>query len=423
MPRALASLSFLSLALAATLSAQVPTGHFLVLTTRAGTGSALHQLDPVLGTIRSLRRFGADGGAPLACTFDPVARHAIVAVAVPGGSAIYRVDPASPFERFLALLPDPVIGLELGETCDLQVITGGQNGAIFEVARNGSTPTFRFATPHATAFGAQKRMPYLWVASAAPSLPPSITLVDPRVPSVLVPPTAIPGLAGRRITGVQDLPTGAIRQALTDDQGGIHLFEFLTTLRTLAVMPTLPAGATNSLMVEQNFSIDAVVVGDGRAPHVTRVPLFGAAPNAVRLAGPLPGGAVDLDLVENQAAIGFGADCGGAFGNRSFQAPAGGVGLLEVRSAPANLPAIAVIGGSEQTFSGGTLPVVLPGGCPLLVSPEIIVPIVADAAGVARLTFAVPAVLPRAFAVHAQWVFPVAGGLATSGALSVQTEP
>ncbi len=36
----------------------------------------------------------------------------------------------------------------------------------------------------------------------------------------------MPGLVGRRITGVHDLATGAIRQAVTDDADKPHLFEF-----------------------------------------------------------------------------------------------------------------------------------------------------------------------------------------------------
>ncbi|MCC6673385.1 MAG: hypothetical protein IT458_20170 [Planctomycetes bacterium] len=410
-------------ALAGALPAQVPTGHYLVLTTRAPAGAALLDADPATGTHRALRRFAADGATPLACTWDPVARHAIVALAVASGTELHRVDPAGPYERHLATLRDPVIGLELNATCDLYVVTGGANGAIWELARNGATPRFRCATPHATALGALKRSPYLWLGLTPPSGSPSITGIDADSGTAFIPPTPIPALSGRRITGVYDLPTGAIREVVTDDQGGIHLFEFLTSLRTLAVTPPLPAGACVDLMVELGTSIDAVVLGDARHPYLTRVPVFGGAPVATRVAGPLAGSPVGADLVDSRAGWEFGRDCGWAFGSKSLLAPPGGTGVLEVQAAPPNAPALAVIGASEQVFAGGSLPFPLPGGCALLVAPDLLVPTVTDASGLARLTFAVPANLPRGFAAYAQWVIPTPAGLATTSGLSMQIEP
>lgn len=412
----------LVVALAAGLPAQIATGHYLALTTRAPAGSALLDIDPN-GTVRTLRRFAADGATPLACTWDPLARHAIVAVATPSGSQLHRVDPASSFERQIGNVAGTVVALEVNEYGDLWVLTGGASGALWEVARNGSAPSLRLALPHASALGARKRDAFAWIATSPPGGTPSLSAIDARTGIVVIAPMTVPGLAGRRITGVFDLPTGAPREVVTDDQGGVHLFEFWSTLRTLAVNPPLPAGATTSLMLDASFSLDAIVLGDARAPQLTRVPVFGAPSTATRIAGPLPGSPVDFDLVDSRASQEFGRDCGGDFGTKSFALPAGGIGRLEVQGAPANSLALAVLGLSEQTFAGGSLPVALPGGCPLLVAPDVLVPGFADATGLARLTFPVPAPLPRGFAAYAQWVLAVGPNLGTTNASSVQTEP
>jgi hypothetical protein len=405
---------------AAGLAAQIPTGHHLVLTGTASGGSALLDVDPGSGLVTPLRSFTLDALPPLACTWDPVGRHAIVAVRAGIGSVLFRVDPASAFERFLAVLPDPVLGLEISEPGDLYALTGGPNGAIWEIARNGSAPSLRIAAPHATAFGAPKRAPVCWIAQAPPGAAPTIGFVDPRLGSVLVPPIALPALAGRRITGVHDLPTGAPRQVLTDDRGGIHLLEFGTTLSTLPVAPTLPPGATVDLLLESGTSLDAVVLGDRRHPFVQRVPVFGAPPVAVPLAGPLPGDPIDIDEVDSAAGGSFGSDCGGSFGAKGLFVVPGWPGYTYLRHAPPLAPALVVFGLSEQETAGIPLPALLPGGCSLLVSLDVLVPTRADAAGNARIDFPVPASLPPGFAIHAQWILPTPNGLGTTCAMSIQ---
>ncbi len=69
--------------------AQIASRHHLVLTSQT-TGSALLDVDSVTGVVRTLPRFALDRHAPLACTWDPIGRHAVVAVAGPAGSIVAR---------------------------------------------------------------------------------------------------------------------------------------------------------------------------------------------------------------------------------------------------------------------------------------------------------------------------------------------
>ncbi|MBK8976246.1 MAG: hypothetical protein IPM29_09980 [Planctomycetes bacterium] len=414
-----------TLIVAARPTAQIASGHLVVLAATPAGGSALFDVDPGSGAVRALPGFSVDALPPQACVFDPVGRHALVAVGTGAGSLLVRVDPAGSFERILATLPDPVLGLELDSDADLYVLTGGANGAFWVVPRNGGAAEHRMALPYATAVGMPQRFAIAWVAQASPgATAPAVTFVDPRLGTVLVPPIALPGLAGRRLTGIADLPTGAPREALVDDRGDVHLLEFGATLTTLAVTPPLSPGATAALRIDSGTSLDAIVLGDARQPFVHRVPVFGAPPVATRLAGPIPGAPVAFAVVDSAEGGSFGADCGGAFGAKSFVALPGTVGFLECRRAPPLAAAWAVFGVSEQrTAQGPWLPAALPGGCDLLVSPDVVVAIVTPATGIARVQFPVPAAVPRGLAVFAQWLFPGAGAIGSSVALAQQWEP
>ena len=379
-------------------------------------------VDPAVGSVRALAAGSLAGRSPAALSWDPIGRQAIVAVAHGSGAELVRIDPGSGQERSVGRFTDPVIAIEIDDLGDLIALTGGPNGGCWSMPRNGGLPVLRVPLPYATALGAPKGSSYVWIARQPPLGGTTITSIDVRSGRVLVPDVAVTGLGTARITGIFDLPTGAIRQALTDDLGRIHVFEFLTTLRTIAVSPALAAGATTDLLV--TGSIDAIVLGDRRAPSVHRVPIFGAAPNAVQLAGPLPGDPIDFDLVDSRAAGHFGIDCGHAFAGSSLSVSPGlSADYAVVGAAPSAL-ALAVFGASEQLAGPIPLPTPLPGGCPLLVAPDVVIgPIVTDANGSARLTFPVPSSLPRGFAIYAQWVFPRTTGAVTTAGSHLHFEP
>jgi hypothetical protein len=414
---------------AATASAQLPSGHFVVLGATPTGGSALVSVDPGSGAVVPLPTFSTANAPPLACVYDPIARHVVVAVATGAGSTLTRVDPVSGFERVLGTVQGSVVAIEVFVGGDLLVLTGGPTGELLQFPRNGGAAAPLLATPHATAAWTPPLSPFLWLAQCPPGQPPTVSALDVPTRSFVIPATPIPGLTGARITGIADLPTGAIRQVLTDDLGRVHLFEFLSSLRTLAVTPALPAGGAVAAVVASGAtSLDVVVLGDGRHRFVTRVPVFGAPPTATPIAGPLPVAGVAFDVVDAAVQTNFGAVCAPFVGaGPTLAVPLGGIGSFEWSGGPSGAPALAVFGTSEQRFGFGgasvALPVALPGGCPLLVAPDVQLAATFAASGSVRVQFPVPPGLPRGFALYAQWVVVVAGPLATSPASVWTFEP
>ena len=89
---------------------------------------------------------------------------------------------------------------------------------------------------------------------------------------------------------------------------------------------------------------------------------------------------------------------------------------------PPSALAVLVQGLSDQTYSGGSLPVTLPGapGCDLLVSPDVTVTALTNAAGASSSTIAIPNTSAlEGLGVFYQWVVldqqANAIGLVTSG--------
>lgn len=101
-------------------------------------------------------------------------------------------------------------------------------------------------------------------------------------------------------------------------------------------------------------------------------------------------------------------------------------------SAPANAPAIGLIGFSAVTWGPIALPLPLDAlgmnGCLLMVSPDIVVPTQADANGAARLTLPIPNQSSLAqFGLVAQWLYVDAAanpaGLVTTAGENVRVGP
>ncbi|MBK8975231.1 MAG: hypothetical protein IPM29_04855 [Planctomycetes bacterium] len=419
--------------LAGATPAQIPAGHVVVVSDHPGQTprARLYDVDPATGVIVALPGFPLDGERPLAVAVDPVNGDVAVAVASSAGlgSSAYRLryrggalvgyrglvaGSATIRELAFAARGDLVAGFEsLAGTGGFlsRVDRGsGQGGPLW----NGG-PVRALEVPSLSSYA---------ILVDEPATGPELAVLDLDTGQPTFPVARIQGLAGARVTGVHDLPTGAIRQVLTDDLGRVHLFEFLAQLRTLSVMPPLPAGATVAMHGE---GLDAIVLGGRAHPYLIRMQVFGATSGTWQtLAGPLPGDPVDFAHAPLSGArvVPFASSCGGGVATWSGAPTIGSATFaIGVGGGPPRAAAVLALGLDDLQLGMLPLPAPMPGGCPLLVSAEATLPTTLDAAGAASLTVPVPA-LPalngaRAFA---QWV-SLSGPLAGSDGLAVWIGP
>jgi hypothetical protein len=391
----------------------------LVATHLAGPGptTQLLEVSLVTGNVATVGRFPSDHLPPLALSVDPIRRDPILAVTTTNGSRLLRLDLNGLVivrETLLADVPGSVVEVSVVDVAgSVYALTGGAQGALFEVPRNGGPPRRVAPFPHATAMSEMALwMPNAWLATSglsSPPTPPSMTGVDVRDGSVWSGPHPFPGFGATVITGLVEIPTALVRHLVTDDQGRLSLSVMWGTPVPMQLTPVLPPGATRSLRV-RNF-YEAVVLGGSAHPFLKTAqnPLGGPQP-WITLAGPLPGDPVDFELLpaESAAVIEFGAACPRQasinsnatlpkLGNAQFQ--------LQQYNGLANHAALLALGVSDQLVFGVPLPAVMPGGCSLYVSLQSLLVAVTDARGWA--SFLLP--IPNDGALHggilfAQWL-------------------
>lgn len=402
-------LLILILTLAIPLLAQPSDDRVVVLT---GVGSpptaSLIEIDVSTGTTQPLGGFASAVYPPLALTWDPINGGLIVAVQLPTVSRVVRLTfqgTAVLTERLLATFPSPVTDLAIAIGGDVIVSTDGPTGGLWRVARNGGVPVQIVSLPFVTALD----VPYSSQAMVVQSLPtgdPVLSFVPLGGGAPM--PYTVPGLAGLRITGVVDFPTGAIRQGLSDDQGGLHRYEFLSQV-TPWIMPPLPVGATRELVWGPTG--DALTVGGSASPYIRGMPVFGTT--ATTLAGPLAGDPVDLTVTGpgGPRYARFGAPCAGASTTWTNFPAVGANVVIGLQGAQGATPSVLAIGLSDQSWLGVSLPFITPGGCPLYVSVDTELWTTTDAAGSAQVSISIPN-LP---AVAGTVVFGQWGQLTTTG--------
>lgn len=374
------------------LVAQPADDKVVVLAGVAGpsAGSALLEVDTATGTTVPLGSFAAASFPPLALTWDPVNGDLIVAVLEPTMSRIVRLTfqgTAVLTERSLATLNAPVTDLAIEAGGAIIASTDGPTGGVWRIPRNGGVPVQIASLPFTTAMD----VPYGIQAIAVQSLPtgdPILSFVPLGMGGVLS--FSVTGLAGLRITGVVDFPTGAIRQGLSDDQGGLHRFEFLNTV-TPWIMPPLPVGATNELALDP-ISGAFIAVGGAASPFIRSLPIFGST--AATVAGPLTGDPIDMTVTGPAGAryTRFGPSCsGGSITWASFPSLGASI-VIGLQGGFASSPSVLAFGLSDQAWSGFglALPLSIPGGCSVLVSVDNTLNTTSDATGAAQFGFTIP---------------------------------
>jgi hypothetical protein len=405
---------------AAGLAAQIPPGRLVVATELPSPPrTRLLAVDPANGAITPLGGFARDASRPFAVGFDPIAGHVLVALeAAGGGSTLVRLalaGTAVTFERELASLPGRATGIAVAFDGDVVVGTFGNLGGLWRVPRNGgSAVPLRPGFP-TTAIGGASLAPYAFVAHVEASVP-ALSLIDLATGARLLGPAPVPALAGAVVTGVEDLPTGLIRQVVSDDQGRLHLFEQLSQLRAIPLQPPLPPGGTTALRLAGS-GFEAYVLGDAAHPHLILAAIFGGGMGSWRtVAGPLPGSPVDFAFGPSPgpAALRFFTPCGGPTWTSVGEPRLGTTFTFGVTGAPASAPAAMLLGFSDQAAFGIPLPALL-FGCFLAVSPDLTFPALTSPQGLATRPIAVPPLPPLAGTIFfGQWLAFVAPDMFSS---------
>lgn len=390
--------------LTATLTAQ---GVDILVATRLPAGNPATRLllvDSSTGTFQTIQRFPSDNLPPLAVTFDGYDGEVVLAVADTNvSSRIVRLRLAGTSvlaERTIGQLPANCTHLEVldDSVCAAAI---GPAGGFYRLPRFGGMPVRILAEPEAAAMTgwgpSSTSLNLAWSSTAVPARGPGFGTYDLRAGAWSLGPWNEPSLGARTVTGIGDLPTALVRQAVSFADGGFELVVYGGPGPTpIATVPPIPNGGAAAMKPLSPGSFSMRCVGSAAFPWLYGLEVWGLMPNVAMLAGPLPGDPVDLAIAPTNATsmLVFGRACGTppphlnsrgwpVIGNLQFAIDLSGGAPLQ--------PTVFVAGLSDSTAAGGALlPYVLPSGCELRVAPDACLFQVSDASGNARQNLPIP---------------------------------
>ena len=395
----------------ASTSAQVTSPRAVVLSQVSGRAQ-LYEVDLATAKLTPLARFPGDTDRPLRIDRDPASGDLFVALAK-GKSTT----------QFVRL---SYSGTALVRSHDLGGITGicaslvvSDRGALFAGVEgpDGIVRTERLGTKPAMLASARSPVamsgygtiiPYAWVVeSARGSLPTQVRQLRFPLGNTQQGPYSWPKLT-TRITGMVELPTGAIRFLLTDDQGRLLVSTGLGEPQAITMTPALPAGGTVALRSFGGLTVYSV--GSQAHPYLESSTGYGSTGSWTRVAGPIPGSPVDFVLVSPPAPevvpMGHGCQKGArtAFELTGSGAPRLGSANFALRGANSghpNAPGLLAFGARELALP-------LPGGCSLQTRLDIVLVQLSDANG----HFTQPLPIPSdtrlsGLSLPMQWLVPV----------------
>lgn len=411
---------------AVSLPAQAAPDHVIVASRNVGAvATALFDVDLVTGAITPIGRFSLDRFPPLAVEVDEMNRDVVVALQTPVGSSVLvrlRIEGAV-VAASNSLGDVPGLVHALAQAVDGSWITTTDAG-VFATERNGSVARSIVALTRTTAiqaFGFRSTQAVV-ARSGAAGADPEVRWLDLATGRTIAGPWSYPGHTPLGITGVADLPTGASRQVMSQEDGTIAISVNFASPTVIPLSPTLPPGATTAMRVR---GIEGIVLGGAAHPHLKSFQALGGT-QWTMLAGPLAGDPVDFAFRPAVVAqtVEYGASCaamqlgedpsGGApvLGNAQF-------GLRLARGTALSL-GFLLLGFSDQRNGTLRLPATLPGGCRNLASGEVVEMRTTDALGGALVRVPVPSVATLHGAiVFTQWVQLPGGAIDTSNAAAV----
>lgn len=426
------------LALITPLAAQALPGDTLVATQLPAGNPATQLLavDSVAGVWQACSRFASDTLPPLAVTFDGYDGAVVLAVANSSStSLVLRLRLAG-----TAVVGERVLGLLPGQCSQLEVVddavcatTTGTSGGLYVMPRLGGTAVQVLAEPGAAALAtwgpASTSVIMAWSGSAATG--PGFGFYDLRANQWTLGPWQEPSLGARVVTGIGDLPTGLVREAVAFADGGCEAVVYGGPAPTpIACIPAIPTGGAAAMKAHSPGGFSMRGLGSAAWPFLYNLEVWGLMPNVTVLAGPLPGDPVDLAMVPLAATsfLMFGQSCGApaphlnsrawpTLGNLQFAINLSG-------GAPTRLSAF-VLGLSDALAAGGVpLPQPTPGGCLLRVSPDVLMLHLSDASGGAVQGLPIPNLPALAgLRLFGQWLQDAPLPFASSEGVALQLGP
>lgn len=428
MPFMLRSLALVvaSLVLASTAVLHAQTQPNFVLTALAGNpASQVLKIDPVTGGMQSIGGFQSDNLSPLALAQDPFDGDLLVALDEgTGSSRIIRLHRfAGTYLEFpLATVPGRVVDLAVVGDVVLIAVDDAAGG-VYRAPRRGGAPTFALAQSNLTAmttFG-YDGLALAWTGRAGTSVVDSgVGVMSATQLQWWFGPFTFANPTGRETTGVLDLATALPRQFLAFDDGSMEVFSGLggTSGQPLVFSPPLPVGAATAVHSRGPNSFDPVVLGNAAYPFLYVVNHWTSAILPLSLA--LPGSPVDFayGIQAHAHAIAYGAACGSESLDQRVLAPAQVGSMMSVAVDGAPLLPVLFVAGLDD-FALGQLPVALPGGCALEVTPDVVLLDFTSSLGTATKVINVPA-LPGLLGtvVHTQWAHFDPAGISVSAAMA-----
>jgi hypothetical protein len=390
--RLLLGTTLLALATAAPLVAQ----RALVLS-QLSTHAQLYEVDLQTAQVTPLARFPGDTDRALTLVHDFASDDVIVALARGKSTTVFtRLSYAGAQlvrSRPLGSVTGIATDMILADRSAIYASVEGPDGLV-RCERVGPQPKLTVpARAPLAMFGYGPTMGYVWLLEGQRGT------MTPQLRQVILPggqtqyqPAPWKAMSSR-ITGMVELPTGAIRFLLTDDQGQLLLSTGFGDPVVLQMNPKLPAGGTVALRSYGAFN--SYALGGQAHPYIHSVTGYSSPGTWTRVAGPISGDPVDFVLLpplqpqletisygcRRGRAVPFELSASGApkLGSPSFV-------LLGDRSATPQQLGLLTMGllGPQEI----ALP--LPGGCTLLSTLDLILPASGDAQGRYALPFPIP---------------------------------
>lgn len=393
-------------------------------------GAAVVGVDASTGSLSPQPSFPSASAVPEALAVDPYDGDLLLACegASPGQSRIVRLHRvgAAMLELPIGTLPGPVVDLCVVDDSVCAAVGGaGPQAGVYRLPRRvgaagPAVATQVLALPNLGALDwtseSLAMVTIAWTGVPGTSNPDSgVASVDLTTGAFVFGPFVFPPTA-QQVTGVVELPTAVPRYVMSHASGQLSIFDLgAAGWSTLPITPSLPGGAV-ALRDGHLLQPGAVAVGGASHPYV--VTFDTGFTQWANLSPALPGRPVDLvhALRDDARSHPYGAACGPvAVGHSSSGLPWLGSTYVLSGHGPANDALLFACGLDDVAL--GALPLALPGGCELLVRPDLLLMLPTGANGMASWTFVVPpATTLLGVALHSQWAHLGAAGLSVSSA-------